>query len=547
MAEQLNKLQIKAEILTVISKLQTNLEAANIDEVLNTLIIQEDKKSILEILSKELFKASEQKAILICFLLLKLCENKDVEEILWEALKSPSVQDTTKSVILNVLKDMGNKVDYENLGEYFENPDEVIDSDTQRLLHIAIVNPEAQIDFLDFVHSISDPDRKILVESLGNDYSSDDLANILNPLMLYEPTTELGHTSIEILGNTKSQLALHALNDALEFVNDEETISLIKKSISTLKIAGVREDNAIEFYKSILSSKHYESYSSFPDGHGNQALIFSRERENETIQMVAVVVNDLWGIVDCFGFNEISKSEFQRIIDKFYNGDEHISIDSHVLKTILLNAEKLTRKNEGRISYEYICWKTLLSDIEIEPVPIEIILKTAYEPKKLSEKDLEDIFMFDFLQRWFFDVEYNYDFKALIEKLNEQLLNNEYEFDFDATVKENLSKIFTSTQKNILDKRILMSAYLKYLSGQNKEAELLYSLYFDEENKSELAKNIIRKSMYEYYVSIKFKQKETNKMTNIFAMRNKPKTLELTSKQVDTAIAVIESLWVKNE
>lgn len=546
MAEnQLNKIQIKAEVLTVLSRLQANLEAANVDELLKTLLAQDDKKSILEVLIKELSKASEQKAVLICFLLLKLCSDIGLEEALWDCLKSPAISDATKTIILNVLKDMGNKVDYNKLEEYFENPNEVIDADTQRLLQVAIINPEAQIDFLDFLNSLSDIDRKILVQSLGEDYSSDNLANILNPLMLYEPNTELGKVSIDILGETKSQLALHALAEALECTEDEVTITLIKKSISKLKIAGVREDNAIEFYKSILQSKPYCSYTSYPDGHGNQAIIFSRERENETIQIVAIVINDTYGLIDCFGFNEISKDEFERIVNKFYNNDEHIFLNASVIKTILLNSEKLTRKIGTKISYEYLCWKTLLADIETEPVPIELVLKSQFEPKALSEEELEEICMFDFVQRWFFDTEYNDDFKAFILGLNKKIEANDFSFDFDTIVNENIEKIFTSEQKNILDKRILMSAYLKYLSGNIQEASLLFSLYHDEDKKSKLAENIIRKSLYEYYVTLKFKYKEEHKMTNIFAMRNKQKTSELTPKQIDTTVGIIEGLWVE--
>jgi hypothetical protein len=544
-ANQLNKLQIKAEILTILSKLQTNPEALNVEELLTILVVQEDKKSILEILLKEFAKANEQKVISICFLLLRLCDESEVVDALWEVLKTPSIKDSTKTIILNLLKDLGNKVDYEKLDEYFENPAEAIDSDTQRLLHVAIVNPEAQIDFLDFVYSLRDSDRKVLIQSLGDDYSSDDLANILNPLVLYEPVCELSHIAIGILGSTKSQLALHTLLESLEFVTDEETISLIKKNISTLKISGIREDNAIEFYKSVLSTKPYCSYASYPDGHGNQALIFSRERENESVQVVAVVINDTFGIVDCFGFNEISKDEFERIVNRFYNNDEHVHIDSHVLKSILLNAEKLTRKAEGKLSYEYICWRTLLSDIQIEQVPIELILKTAFEAKVLSEKDLEKICLLDFVQRWFFDTENNSDFKSFISVLNSRISANDFGFDLEETINKNLDKIFISEQKNLLDKRILMSTYLKYLAGENEDAMLLYSLYFDENKKSEVAKNIIRKSVYEYYVSLKFKYKEANKMTNIFAMRNKPNTAELTPKQIDSTISVIENLWVK--
>lgn len=555
---QLNKLQIKAEILTVLSKLQTNIEALNADEVLKTLIEQDDKKAILDVLIKELSKVNEQKAILICFLLIKVCDQKEAEEALWDVLKNPSVSDVTKTIILNLLKDMGNKVDYEKIGEYFEDPGEVIDADTQRLLHIAIVNPEAQIDFLDFINSLHENDRKILVQSLGDDYSSDDLANILNPLFLYSPSSEIGKIAIDILGTTKSQLALHALLEALDFVDDDETISLIKKNISKLKIAGVREDNAIEFYKSILSSKPYCSYASYPDGHGNQALIFSRERENETIQIVAVVINDTYGLVDCFGFNEISQKEFERIVDRFYNGDEHVYINAPVIKTMLLNAEKLTRKMGGKISYEYICWKTLLSDIQAELVPVELILKAAFKQTSLSDEDLEKIYMLDFIQSWFLDTDYSDDFKLLIADLNNKMRENDFNIDFDAVIKQNLDKIFTVEQKNLLDKRILMSTYLKYLSkgkidadadansNSNGDAQILYSLYFDEDKKSKLAQNIIRKSIYEYYVSLKFKYKEEHKMTNIFSMRNKSKTTELSPKQVDLAISLIESLWVKS-
>lgn len=544
-ANQLNKIQIKAEILTVISKLQTNLETANVEQILETLAVQEDKKSILEILVKELLKSNEQKTILISFLALKICNKDELENKLWDVLKNPSVSDITKTIILNLLKDMGNKVDYEKLEEYFENPNEVIDADTQKLLQVAIINPEAQIDFLDFVNSLSESDKNLLIQSLGDDYSSDDLANILNPLVLYSPASELGKIAIDILGATQSQLALHTLLEALEFVDEENTLNLIKKNISKLKISGVREDNAIEFYKSVLSSKPYQSYASYPDGHGNQAIIFSRERENETIQMVAIVINDICGILDCFGFNEISKQEFQRIVNRFYDGDEQIYLNTSVIKSILLNAEKLTRKTGGKLSYEYICWKTLLSDITAEVVPIELILKSKLINEPLTDNDLEKIYMFDFIQRWFFDTEYSESFKLFIEKLNNNVSANDLNIDFELIIDQSLENIFTTEQKAILDRRILFSAYLKYLSGNNVDSQLLYSLYFGESSKLKLSKNIIRKSIYEYYVSLKFKYKEEHRTTNIFALKNKPRVLELNPKQIDKIISKIESLWVK--
>lgn len=530
----------------IISKLQTMPEISNIDEVLKVLLEQDDKKAILDALLKELLKTTEQKAIIVCYLLMKLCQKEDLEAALWEVLKNPSVNDFVKSVVLNLLKDMGNKVDYEKFNEYFENPDDVIDADTQRLLHVAIVNPEAQIDFLDFLSSLSDADKKALIESLGTDYSSDDLANILAPLFLYTPSSELGRITLNILGTTKSQLALHALTKALSFVKDEETISSIKKNISTLKISGMRDDNAMEFYKSLLeSSKPYRCYTSYPDGHGNLALIFSREKENGFIQMFATVINDSWGIIDCFGFNEISTQEFDRIVDRFYSGDEHVMVNPSVMATTLQKAEALTRRTDGEISYEFICWKTLLADIVQEPVPVEFILNSKFKKFELTDADMEKIYMFDFIQRWFMDTDYNPEFKALVEELNQKAAIDNFKIDFDAVVKENTPEIFSNEERNMLDKRILMSAYLKYLSNDFENSELLFSLYYDEDKKSQLAENIVRKSIYEYYVSLKFKYKDEKKTTNIFALKNKPKVQELTIKQLELMISIIESLWVK--
>lgn len=543
--EQLNKLQIKAEILTVISKLQINFESSNVDEILKTLSEQTDKKAILDVLAKELIKANEQKAILICFLLIKLCKDEGIDDVLWGSLKNPSISDAVKTIILNVLKDLGNKVDYNKLEEYFENPNDVIDADTQRLLQTAIINPEAQIDFLDFLNSLSEADKKILIQSLGEDYTSDTLANILNPLVLYSAESELGEAAIEILGGTKSQLALHTLNEALEFVEKDLTKAIIKRNISKLKLSGIREDNAITFYRNILPSKPYEAYISYPDGHGNQAVMFARKKDNEKFQLVAIVLSDVIGIIDCFGFDEVSKYEFERIADKFFKGDAHVKVQESFIKNLLLNAEKTTRKTGSKLSYEYICWKTLLSDIENEQETLEQLLKNKISPINLSDNDLEKIYMFDFIQRWFFDTEFDSEFKELITELNNKIKNNS-DIDFEEIVNKKVNDIYNQEQKSLFDKRLLMSAYLKELSDKHEEAKLIYSLYLDEDKKSKLEKNTIRKSIYEYYVSLKFKSSEEQKTTNIFTMKNKPQILDLSEKQIESTISSIEKIWVKN-
>ena len=544
--EQLNKIQLKAEVLTTITRLQTLQDASQVDELLYVLDNQTDKKAVLDTLMRELVKTTEQKAYILCFLLHRLCDKEQLENALWNTLKSPTVSDFVKTVVLNILKDLGNKVDYDNLEEYFESPDDVIDADTKQLLHTAIMNPEAQIDFLDFLYSLHDADKKSLVQSLAEDYTEDALANILIPVFLHDPSSKVGQLALEELGQSKSQLALHALLEAKEYV-DEEFLPAIKRNISSLKLAGVREDNTLDFYKEVLSeSKPYESYSSYPDGHGNQALIFSREREDETIQIVATVISDKWGIVDCFGFNQISKKEFSRIVERFYGNDLPVFINHTVLKTLLMNAEETVHKHGELMSYEYICWRNLLHDIPTEPVPMQYILEDKFEKKTLTKKELDKICLAEETQKWFLDTDFSIKFYDFTEKLNNNFKKDNYDIDLDEAIDEDLHKLIDKNEEKIWEKRIMNVAYLKYLANEKNLAGLFYALYFDEDAKEELFRNIIRKSIYEYYVLIKFKLDSANKTTNLFKRNtNYEDEITITKAQAEKVIEKIEKAWVQ--
>lgn len=541
---QLNKLQLKAEILTILSKLQMDIDSPYIEEYLAPLYNQDDKNDILDILLKELFRANESQAILICLILIKVFPQSVLKEYFWEAVKNPTVSDSAKTVILNILKDYGKYIDIEEVQKYFDNPQNIVDAETKRLLDNAVINPESQIDFIDFLNSLSYDDKLTLIQSLAEDYSSDELANLLNPIVLYTPDSDLGKNCIQILGDTKSQLALYTLQEVLEFIKDEDTKTLIKKNISKLKIAGIREENAMQFYKEILPSVPYEGYASYPDGHGNQAVIFSREKEDSQLQMVAIVVNDSFGIVDCFGFNSISKLEFNSILDKFYGNDERVYMDEHSIKRLLLLAENISRQKNEEISYEYICWRNLFADITCEILPLEITLASNLEIKKLSEAEHTRFCMMNFIQKWFFSPQDNDIFGKLIYNLDEMVKNGDFKFDLENIVEKYLPEIFQIDKTDLLDKRLLMSAYLKYLAGYKTDASIIFSVYSDKHKKTDLMKNILRKSIYEHYVTLKYKQTSDNKTTNIFSLKNKTDEPEIPLDKLKKAIKIIEDLWV---
>ena len=101
---------------------------------------------------------------------------------------------------------------------------------------MAEVNPEAQIDFLDFYYGVSKNDRDILLDSIIKDYSGDLLANILTPLIYSLDDKEGLKMCINGLLKSKSYLAYAPLSWLVQSSDDVHIASLAKKTKMSLKL-----------------------------------------------------------------------------------------------------------------------------------------------------------------------------------------------------------------------------------------------------------------------------------------------------------------------
>lgn len=481
---ELNPFEIKAEIVNLFEELKGVKNFEDYEVHYRLLDSQSDKKIICKLLFKEINNSDSDKNLLK-FLLLRYCPAKELSEKLWSIIKNSMTSNQAKIFALDLLRDIDSNWSYDECEQYLDNPDELVDADTKRILDNAIADPEVQIDFLDFLASLSDSDKVTLLKSLGNDYSKDELANMLVPVFMSMSDTEVGKVALDILGNSKSQLAYHALNSSLDFV-DEKLVPAVKRNLSILKIAGIREDNSLEFYKKLLkNSKPYKFCITYPDGHGNQAIIVSRTTSGGNMQFVAIVIDDYHGIKDCFGFNNITRFECNTIIERFYRGQRALDIEPAILKSILINAEKLSKH---KMPYEYVCWRNLLADIEPKP------LKLNYKISQLSQKQFEEILVYDFTDYWFLNSTYSDEFEEFLREI-ETISCEKY----DEFIDQNVEKVFYPEENIVWTNRILNCALLKHLAGEEKAAQNLYSLYNDKKLIRELYKNILRKSVYEYY------------------------------------------------
>ncbi|MCM1003912.1 MAG: hypothetical protein NC408_06170 [Candidatus Gastranaerophilales bacterium] len=529
----MNKLQIKAEVLATLRAISGSTMPD--PSLLTDLKLIEDKKAVIDILIRELVNADEHRSLIICWLLTELVDKEQLNNELWDVIKSPEYNDHIKMIAFNMLKDLGNKIDYEVISGYFEKFNELINKETKELLDTAIMNPEAQIDFMDFLNALSDNDKILLIRSLEEDYAHDALANIVIPVFLFYMETEVGDAALEILGKTKSQLAYHALENVKQYVNEAQQAK-INKALSSLKLSGIRVDNTVDFYKEILKeSKPYKSYVSFPDGHGNIAVIFSRIRPNKTLQFLALVVNPRYGILDSFGFNAMQERDFYKIIDKFYNYQEKYEVKPEIVKYLALQAVESSYANDEPIPYEYICWESILLDIEAERPEVNL------DKKELNQKEIDKLCLSDYVQNWFYDEITSPEFKEFIDKLSREFKSNNFNVDLDKFVADNFDSIYTAKELAYQMVNFNIAAYLRLLKDDKDLAQTLYSLGTN----YAFLTNILRKSIYEYYVGQRYILKNQRKAATMFEQKLQPQADDFELLQLDMIISSIEAKWVE--
>ena len=526
--KQLNPFELKSAITNLLSKIHTVNDIQNCLADFEILDGQEDKTILSKILFKELVNSNIEKIPVICFLLEHYTPKQELINKLWETLKNQNLQSEVKITILNLLRELDSDWSYETCEEYLGDSTDILDENTKQLLNTAIINPEVQIDFMDFLASIRVQDKITLLNSFGKDFSDDALANILIPVFVSEPNSPAGLEALHLLGETKSQLALHVLEE-MQKVSKGELYQNIRKSLSTLKISGIREDNTKDFYKKILSnSKPNKFYVTYPDGHGDQALIFTRKTDDNRIRFVSVVINNEIGIKDCFGFFDISQFECDKILERFLRDEKTVDIPPEAFKTILNNAEKTTierNNNDWKLPYEYVCWKNLLIDIDSDVEPVEQILKEQIIPAKNDSLIIDKLSEMKISSHWFLDANYSDEFEELLEELK---TNN----NLDELLEKHIEKIFYPEEKASWIQKLIMSAYIKYSIGKDDEASLVYGLSQDERLLEELFKSIIKRSIYEYLTTIKY-----NKDINIH---------HLSDSEIELKIQYIEEKWVEN-
>ena len=546
--KNLSKLQIRSFVLSVIEslKFQNNLNYTNINDIITTLKSIEDKKTVCGILIKELLTSRNQSNIAIVSTLLLNCVDSEIlENKLFEVLKDKKINDEKKSMVLEILTAAGKALTYDEYNNYFNDASKVINEDTIKLLNSAMVNPEAKIDFLDFFSSLKNEEKILLLDSLSEDYGNDLIVNLVGNIAYIENDNEILMTILDIFNRYKSPLAIEPLEFLSEYSNESKIKTLSKKILKEYSFAKIDINKTKHINQVMIEDTVPEPVRlTLPDGEGNIGIIVSRIiKSSGKIQVIALVANDISGITGCFGFSEITKEDFIKIVTKFSSFDEQVKLKYDYLMPLIKHFKEINFKTNNIVPYEFLCFEPLCKS-ETQNFDEKTSILSIIDDKfkdiagKLNNEMLDSILNLAFIKKWFFNERQIESLKNVFDKI--------YETQNIDIIDDYYEDIFNESFKTILKNRLKISALI-YSSISENISIALYSLSLEENSHifDNFLKILYKKSIYQHFLQMENNLTDSKKTLNIFFLKNKKNELihKADINIINKIINEIEAKW----
>lgn len=505
----LNKLQIKAKVFEIINPLR-DLDAID-DKIISKAIkeIKAIKEADFEFIARILIKEADVKTTKSAGAFLYMAENLAPEsfiELILKELNSNKIPDSRKMFFLNILSGLGIKFNADDINSYLKNPDEAINKETSRFLECAKIDPEAQIDFLDFYFSSDALDKKELINSVIKDFEGDRLINILSPLALSADDKEAIELCLNIMEKQKSLISIKPLKYLSNLKTSAKIQNKAFKILQKMKMSGFYgESKLYNFYKTLLRDfEEPKAAITTPDGNSNFSVLISRKTRQGSCFLFFVAINIELGPFSCFGFSSLTENDHDTIIKRFFNSRERFFIPIEEAKAIL-NTLTLRRISLNKIiPYEYFCWERLLDDVEPKDGELFQILEKNLTKKELTSEVQNLTDNSPYFENWFFRYSKNIPwFSKMMDKILE--LKDEELYKINGLIEE-YSK--NEDLKEAIKKRLKFLAYCLNKNNKKELADTYYSLIFNEKELKTFLENILKRSVYEFALTLNLPRKE---------------------------------------
>ncbi len=390
------------------------------DEAIKNLTQLQQPEKVCQIVIKELVRPdnTNHRLLILAELLMDVGDLDTLGEPLWDVIQSATTSDAAKDAANLVLRNVGDTSDPDAYLEFLDDPEGLIAQETARMLQVATENPASLVDFLDFIVSLPPSEQVRLLESLREDYPADQLLILYVALYWYGPNTEVVTWLQKILPTLPTPAALLHLEAMAEHTEDGEFKATLQRECQKRRLkSGFGHDidaTALPVHPLHEGSTPHTCYATLPDGVGNVGLMITRRMPNGDTCLMAMAANDQTGVLDTFGFYQLSETDVQQLVDKFHEASLKISIPPALAVTLMQQAWNISARKQHQIPYEYTCWAVLLADIAAaEPTTTETLTPQA---KPAWATITEQLYLHPDVHTWFLDGEDDPAIAALLKE-----------------------------------------------------------------------------------------------------------------------------------
>jgi hypothetical protein len=307
--------------------------------------------------------AAHAAAILI---LSELATDFDLEE-LEDFITDPTVSDIAKLTLSPILKELGSDLAEEGMIDYLNDPAAAMQQMQMRMLDLVSQSEMGVEAILVDVVSMPTERRLSFINWLGNSHDVR-AAKLLIPLLENQPTQVVTAAidSLERLGPIALQQTLPALQHLVASTSNRTLKQHARAALGRLTMLsqpGAADTALAEARTQQLPP--YEARVSFIDGSGAQLLMLSWQRPDRLLKGVNILLQDRWGIKDCYGVDEIDTKHWNKLVmdmDKQSIGGFKIPFE--YAHAFVAEARALNKRTRHKLPIAYSIWRPLIEGDE---------------------------------------------------------------------------------------------------------------------------------------------------------------------------------------
>lgn len=449
----LTSLRKRKAINSIIEKVSRNKLTTGEIERLGEELLSYGEEAVPLLIKK--LKNSSTREIEHLLPLIEYLQWDEVVESLFEILKARKTTDMLRGKILSTLRNLEMEMDISfpipglnthepvNSALYYLNND---------FLNRYERDEELIITFLEDFLSCDIREKLQMVKNLCN---RKDVRTIhILRLIAEDIYEEVATLALKGLGRIRSYEAVSALIDYLSFPRPDCLKREAERSLQRLKFCGFSQGG-----KRIKHATNLYSLASIIDGSGNQTFWIGKLKKNGKVESACFIINETWGLRDCFGGVPLDISEFEITIEESSAENTLRHVNINYIGKMISDALYMNKIKNTQIPAEFLLRRDILGRVSISP--------ESYNPQ-FDEFDLDRIKKDPFLKRttadifdqkefkgWVITDERIYDYAGLIIKDGRRGALKNYPIFY-----ANIYKEIVAPKLKVLGRRLILTADL---------------------------------------------------------------------------------------